>query len=104
MKPLDRITELKQKIEALEKQKRIEIRKHREEEKKKHQHLCYVIGEKVINIFPELAEIAPGKNNKENDERFGWFEAFLQLVASDNKWKEQFLESFPSDTKKDGDA
>ena len=57
------IAQLEQEIEVLKKKKRIAQRQQREEEKRKHQRLCYVIGEKVINIFPELAGIAPSKNN-----------------------------------------
>ncbi len=83
------IDKLKQEIEKLKRQKRIECRKLREEQKKIDSRRNYVIGEMVVKCFPELSKIMPGTKT-ENAEKFSGFEKFLQTVSADATMIELF--------------
>ena len=97
------IASLQKKVEDANDHKREAEIALKDAQKKQKQRRYYVIGEIVTRCFPELTKIAPG-NKQENAERFGQFEAFLQLIASDEKWRELYLETLPDDCKKGGNA
>lgn len=62
-----------------------------ETEKKRNQRRCYVVGEMVINAFPELMTIVPG-TRRENDERFKKLKAMLDAVADDPRLLKEIKE------------
>ena len=96
----ENIEALHKRVEDANIQKREAARELRRAQRKQEQHRYYVIGEIVVTkCFPELTTIAPG-NKKENAERFGQFEIFLQAVASDERWRELYLNSLPDNGKK----
>ncbi len=83
------IDKLNQEIEALKRQRRIERKKLRENQKKIDSRRNYIIGEMVVKFFPELAKIMPGTKT-ENPEKFSGFEKFLQRVSVDATMMELF--------------
>lgn len=99
----ERINDLNKKIKSLEAQKRTEQRKIREEKRKLEQRRFYIVGEMVVKHFPELAKIVPG-NNKQNAENFSGFEAFLQIVSSDEKFTVLFQKFMEQTPKNGGDV
>lgn len=80
----ERFAKLTEKINALEKERKIEERKIKEAEKKRKQHRFYVVGEIVVKEFPGLEKIIPG-TKAENKKVFAGFERFLKELSSDEK-------------------
>lgn len=80
----ERILKAKEKVERLQRQKKIELRKAKEEEKKKNQRRNYIVGELVTKYFPQILKLEPG-NKAENAVTFKPFEMFLSKLAADQK-------------------
>ena len=91
----NKIDALQKKVDEANIQRREAERALKQAKKKQDNHRIFALGEIVIKLFPELKARIPGKTKKENAEIFGQFEAFLQLVASDEKWRELYLETLP---------
>lgn len=79
-----RIDDISHKIELLQRQKRAEQRRQREEQRKTDSRRFYIVGELVVNYFPELKEIKPGTKTQ-NVENFSGFIKFLETISADGK-------------------
>ena len=87
------VAEIQNDIESLKEKLRQGQRDLRKAKKKQDQRRNYIVGEIVIKHFPELKEIIPGMNKEENDEKFDWFDKFLQSVAEDEQFKGIYYKS-----------
>ena len=78
----ERIAKSKERTAKLERMRREELRKEREQQKKKNQRRNYIVGELVVNYFPEIKKMEPGTNS-ENAKNFAELDAFLSFLSSD---------------------
>lgn len=83
------IAKLTQKVKELEMQKRVQQKKQREEQRKTDSRRFYIVGELVVNYFPELKEIKPGTKTQ-NAENFNGFIKFLETISADEKIADRF--------------
>jgi len=65
-------------------ERRLAEKMARENDAKRNQRRCYIVGEMVINEFPELMSIIPG-TRRENEERFKLLASTLAAVTGDLK-------------------
>ena len=80
----EKITKAKDKVAKLEHQRRVEIRRTREAERKKNSRRQYIIGELVAKYFPEVQRFEPG-TKVENVVEFKPLETLLLLLAADQE-------------------
>lgn len=80
----EQIIRSKQRTAKLEQQKRVQLRKEREEKKKIDQRRNYIIGELVTKYFPALTSLEPG-TKAENDIIFQPLENFLSILSTEQK-------------------
>lgn len=78
------IQQSKNRISKIEHQKRVDLKKEKDRQKKKEQHRNYIIGELVAKYFPEVLYLEPG-NRIENTVIFEPVESFLSALAADRK-------------------
>lgn len=87
----ERIAKRKEYVAKIEQQKRLELKKERDEKNKKDQRRNYIIGELVTRYFPEVLKFELGTKD-ENAVTFEPLEAFLSELASDQELMEKLRE------------
>lgn len=80
----ERISKLNEKIDSLEKKRRIEKKRIKDAEKKLKQRRFYVVGEIVVKNFPELEKLIPATKTKDKNV-FAGFEYFLRELSSNDQ-------------------
>jgi len=81
----DRITKAKETVANLEKQRRVERRREREELRKKNDRRNYILGRLVSKHLPEVLQLVPHRKNEDNNVEFKPFEEFLTELAKDGE-------------------
>ena len=86
----ERITQAKEHVSKLERQRRVEQRKEREIKKKQNQRRNYIIGELVTKYFPETLKFEPGTKD-ENIVIFEPLEVYLSVLAANKELLQQII-------------
>lgn len=84
----EKISSTREKLIQLQQQKRIQLRKIREEEKRKNQRRNYILGDLVSKYFSPVLKLEPG-TKAENSVTFQPWESFLSELAADHELMEQ---------------
>ncbi len=79
----NRIAQANERAARAELQHRLRQRRERQAEEKKDKHRYYIIGELVVEFFPEVLRFEPG-TKAENDVEFQPFKTFLSVLATDS--------------------
>lgn len=80
----ERIVKRKKFVAKIEQQKRLELKKERDEKRKQDQRRNYIIGELVTKYFPEVIKFEQG-TKIENTVTFEPLETFLSELAADQE-------------------
>lgn len=88
---VERIAKSKARTAKLEQQRKAELKKEREINRKVCQRRNYIVGELVIKYFPEISQVQPG-TKAENAVRFAPLEALLATLAADREWLKLLVE------------
>lgn len=78
-------------LTAFQHQQRVKEKQQRDAKEKKDRLRKFIVGEMVIEFFPELTKLEPGAH-EENETIFGPLKAFLIELASDQKLVNQLKE------------
>ena len=67
-----------------EHQQRVKQKELQDAQRKREQHLKFIVGGMVCKHFPEILDIDPGRTKDENASRFAFMEAFISALANDH--------------------
>ena len=80
-----RIKNEMEKLEQLERRKRLQDSKKRKIKQKNDERRIFIVGKILLDIFPEFLELHPQKSIEMNEHEFAPLKNFLSVLAADKE-------------------